>query len=769
MAARAIAITITVNNQQAVAAVNATQGALAGLGNATDKHTHLQNGLTSSFIKGNLAARAISIAFLTMRDSLGFAIGEAVKFEHNMTKIAAITETGGASLRSLETTIRSLSLATNQNQNELAKAALEMGKMGLTGPQVEEALGGVARLARALDEDLVRTGETVVAVLNAYGFATSEAGRVTDQLAFTVKASALSIESFGVAFSYVGGTAKAAGVDFTELQGAMDVLSNAGIKASTIGTQLRRVIADLSDPASKAGRAIDGQTISSLGLVGALGALREKNIDIAGLTEIFGRTASSVASILTRYTGVIALMAKRTEEANGVTGEMSALMNTTLLSSVQGVKVAWADLGIEISKSAGFLKFFSDTAKAALTNTVEVMQLSNNLKKFEQSPGGKAVQAQRGKLNMTTMGGAPSFESMAVGSKEYTQFLASERQAEIDAKLKENITASLMATFDKNFKLPKNFDDSKLDLIQPKDTAMYKRLEKLYGADKEGFAKAVTIAKGEFALKAELAGDAEFDMSSLDKKTAQKDSPDFDPMDVFDRLQDMGSNGDTYQENFRANRRKKEDKADKKSAKENDMTKEIKSAWEASKDLTLSLTAANAQWQYMQVGIDGVNGSVGLFSHYLSEGILSDKQNPFEGITNAFGDFAKKMTADLISLTIRLLIFKTVLAAFGGGFSLAGGFNFASQGGKGFQDLALSAFGGKLQKNAAGTDEMVRGPKLFLAGEGGVPERVKISSGSRSNESSGGQTFIIQGDVYDYDKFQRKVKQAQETNRKAFV
>jgi len=168
--------------------------------------------------------------------------------------------------------------------------------------------------------------------------------------------------------------------------------------------------------------------------------------------------------------------------------------------------------------------------------------------------------------------------------------------------------------------------------------------------------------------------------------------------------------------------------------------------------------------------MQGVNGSVGIFSGYLSEGLLSGKQNPWKGISDAFGDFAKKMVADLIALTLKLLIFRTVLSLVtGGGSGFLGGFGFASQGGSGFLDGALGMLGGKEQKFASGTDMVVRGATTFVAGEAGM-ERVRVTPRAKMNESEGGgMSITIQGDVYDYDKFQRKVKQAMASHKGAFV
>ncbi len=773
MANRRIAIHITVENRQAVQATQAQTAATNALSHATDKHTHLQNGLTNSFIKGNLAARAISVAYITLRDSLQFAVSEAIKFEHNMTKISAITETGDASLRSLEKTIRGLSQATNQSQNEIAKTALEMGKMGLTGPQVEEALGGVARLARALDEDMVRTGETVVAVLNAYGFATSEAGKVTDQLAFTVKASALSIETFGTAFSYVGGTAKAAGVDFTELQGSMDVLSNAGIKASTIGTQLRRVIADLSNPVSKASVAIGGQTIETLGLVGALQALREKNIDIAGLTQIFGRTASSVSSILIRYADVIGDLAKKTDEANVVTKSMSDQMNTTLLSNLQGVKISWAELGIEISKSTGFLKSFVQFAREGLDGLSAMAEQTRNVEAFRKADPKGANKAINDAGYMASL--FHRTDNAIAESPQFAKWLAQESQREGDRKRKENISSELMATFDQSFKLPKNFNPSKqLDLIKvaPEQTYMYGYLEKMFGTDKEGFAAAVKKAKIQWALKAERVTGEEFNNSVLDKTGKNKA---FKPNSASNFLLGITANaeplseGNEMWETEADNRRLARIEAYSKEyeARERFLeqlrkeSREYPKLDDAMRRYTEGLTMDSIAVEHLDFAMQSLGGSTQVFGDLIVDSFLGHK-DAFSDFQDAFGNMAKNFVSELIAMEIRILAFKAAMRIFG--LFAGGGAGTLLEGGGA---PAFLAPGTGLA--ASGMDQIVRSPTAFVAGEAGA-ERVTVTPRAKMGASSGeAVVFNISGDVYDYDRFARKVKEAQGANRGNYV
>jgi hypothetical protein len=152
------------------------------------------------------------------------------------------------------------------------------------------------------------------------------------------------------------------------------------------------------------------------------------------------------------------------------------------------------------------------------------------------------------------------------------------------------------------------------------------------------------------------------------------------------------------------------------------------------------------------------------------EGIFSDKKDPWKHISDAFGDFAKKMAADLVALTIKLIVFRTVLSFLAPGSSFLGGFGFSSVGGSGMGNALLGLLGGTMEKHASGTNQVVTKPTSFIAGESGaervtITPRAKMSAGG----SGGGITVNIQGDVMDGAKFTEAVEMAQKRLRRRSV
>jgi hypothetical protein len=188
---------------------------------------------------------------------------------------------------------------------------------------------------------------------------------------------------------------------------------------------------------------------------------------------------------------------------------------------------------------------------------------------------------------------------------------------------------------------------------------------------------------------------------------------------------------------------KKEGK--KKGATETKVLSEVKKNLITTEDLA-GIIALNLSFAAMQTSISTVNSSVDILSHYFVEGIFSSKQDPFKHISDAFGDFAKKMAADLVALIAKILFFRGLLAVLSAttGGAGAGLIPFVTQ-------VASATTGVKF---ASGTDQVVTKPTMFMAGESGR-ERVTVTPRAKMSSSGGGEglTVVIQGNVLDGAQF----------------
>ena len=119
--------------------------------------------------------------------------------------------------------------------------------------------------------------------------AITEGEFIGDEMAKTASKANTSVGQLGEAILTVGGTAKSLAGGTTELNAALGVLANRGIKGSEGGTAPRNIILALSAPTDKAAQALDGLGVSAFDADGNLRPLNEifRDLDsaLAGMSE----------------------------------------------------------------------------------------------------------------------------------------------------------------------------------------------------------------------------------------------------------------------------------------------------------------------------------------------------------------------------------------------------------------------------------------------------------------------------------------------------
>lgn len=183
----------------------------------------------------------------------GYVVNAAADFEKEMDFVRVITQ------------------ATTEDMERLQQAAIDLGKQGPFGPRevansfvelakagidVEDILAGVGeasvQLAAAGDLGLTRASEILVNSLRTFGLGGGDAVRVADLIAGAANASTIEVEDFAFSLKFAGSVADAAGIPIEELATAIAILGDRGIKGSTAGTSLRRILLNLNPASEKA-------------------------------------------------------------------------------------------------------------------------------------------------------------------------------------------------------------------------------------------------------------------------------------------------------------------------------------------------------------------------------------------------------------------------------------------------------------------------------------------------------------------------------------
>jgi hypothetical protein len=180
------------------------------------------------------------------------AVDVGSQFEFVQAKIGGLSGQGRI-IEGLSKSAKSLGKDTIYTATQISELQLALVKLGLTEQEINDVQGAVVNFAQALDLDLASAGQSVVELLkkmpdsfDQFSSKTQAATYVTDAMAFAVAKSSLDIDGLTSSLNYVGAEANSMGLSFEQTVAILAALANAGYKGSRAGTQLRRILTELS-------------------------------------------------------------------------------------------------------------------------------------------------------------------------------------------------------------------------------------------------------------------------------------------------------------------------------------------------------------------------------------------------------------------------------------------------------------------------------------------------------------------------------------------
>jgi TP901 family phage tail tape measure protein len=201
-----------------------------------------------------MTTKRIGMAFTTVGVAAlaGFflAAKASAELEKRLSFLQAVTTALPPQMDQVRQSIFSLAKEFGVMPNDIADAYNELAKAGVTVPQIVAEGWGKATLtlSRAAEVTASSAAEMVISVQNSYGAAAGTAQHTADVLAGVANASSIDIADVAVSMKYVGATAHAMGISLESTGAALGVLAQNGIRGSTAGTSLRRMLIQLTGP-----------------------------------------------------------------------------------------------------------------------------------------------------------------------------------------------------------------------------------------------------------------------------------------------------------------------------------------------------------------------------------------------------------------------------------------------------------------------------------------------------------------------------------------
>lgn len=255
----------------------------------------------SALNSGAGAIAAVSAGFIAagggMAAGIMVAVNAAAEFERKLDFFSAVSGATQDEYEAIRQKALQLGADTIYSADQIADSFTELAKSGVSTQEVLDGIGeAVAHLGAATDIPLADAATSLTSILNTFNLSAQDSVRVVDQLAGAANASSIDVGDLITTMTYAGASAKTAGISFEDVNAAIALLGENGIKGSKAGTGLRQMFDKLIAPTNKGKEAL-----AALGIVTEDGTNKLLNLDgtlkpIPALLDMLNESTSKLTA-----------------------------------------------------------------------------------------------------------------------------------------------------------------------------------------------------------------------------------------------------------------------------------------------------------------------------------------------------------------------------------------------------------------------------------------------------------------------------------------
>lgn len=312
-------------------------------------------------------------------------------FESSMSQVAATMGITSAAdeFGMLSAAAKEAGESTKFSATQAGDALNYLALAGYSAEKAVDALPVVLNTAAAGGMDLAYASDLITDSMSALGLGMDELSTFSDRLAVTSQKSNTNVAQLGEAILTVGGTAKTLSGGVVEMNTALGILADNGIKGAEGGTTLRNIILSLSAPTSNAAEMLERLNVSAFDAEGKMRPLQDTFGDLnaalsslsdqektAALNEIFNKVdLKSVNALLGTSSERFEELSGYIENCEGAASDMAETMNDNLAGDITIMNSALEGLGISV-----YEKFSEPMREAVQSITETVGELTSRIK-----------------------------------------------------------------------------------------------------------------------------------------------------------------------------------------------------------------------------------------------------------------------------------------------------------------------------------------------------------------------------------------------------
>ena len=381
--------------------------------------------------------------------SFSFLSRFVVDLDAQLKQLQAITASTNGEMSILRGRLIEVSEVTKFTALEVSEAATVLGQAGFSVREISQSIQPITLFATAVGTDLKTAVDLTTSALSVFNLQAEETSRVADIMTAAINNSKLTVDKLNLGLSFASNIAAQNNVEFSELVTVLASLANSGIRnGSTLGTGLRRLIIDLSNPTEKfrnnlrlVGLTTEDVNIRTQGLVTALRNLREAGFGVTEAMASFEvRSAAAFSAISNQLPSIDRLgasirtvgaaaqanetqmeaLANKWDRFTSVAGSFAANSTGPIVAALKGIVDGASLLLQQLNEVSGVLEILGPTLIGFGTAVAAISfgRLIKNLFRFVGVLRTVGVEAERtnGILGrMATRGGAGAFAARLLG------------------------------------------------------------------------------------------------------------------------------------------------------------------------------------------------------------------------------------------------------------------------------------------------------------------------------------------------------------------
>ncbi|MGL5692202.1 MAG: phage tail tape measure protein [Bacteroidales bacterium] len=297
--------------------------------------------LPTSFLAG------LSVPLITMGATAIFGrfvrdmIMESAQFEDTMTSVRNILRTTDKEASTFEGRFKRVSdnmqqigVDTKFTSLEIAGASKYLAMAGQDLETINASMKPIASLAALSDTPIDKVADVVTNIMAGYGIAAKDIEAASDVIASAATSTNTSVLEMAESFKFASRPLQMAGISFNEGAAAIGILANAGVKGTLAGTAIRAMMIRLTNPTTKASKAIERlgvnltQTVNGVVKMRSLSDIfkdfRKAGASVADMYEVFDKIAGGASTAVYQSLLQLDYLTDKTSNAGGIAEFLAA-------------------------------------------------------------------------------------------------------------------------------------------------------------------------------------------------------------------------------------------------------------------------------------------------------------------------------------------------------------------------------------------------------------------------------------------------------------